>query len=50
MLHSSATGRRHEQTLPEAPGPRQALHPRACPPGIPGAGFVLAQEFEGVMT
>jgi hypothetical protein len=24
MFHGSATGRRREQTLPEAPGPRQA--------------------------
>src|ERR1700677_4892113 len=28
MFHSSATGRRREQTLPEALGLRQALHPR----------------------
>jgi hypothetical protein len=28
MFHSSATSRRREQTLPEAPGPRQAPHPR----------------------
>ncbi len=27
-FHSSATGRRREQTLPEAPGLRQAPHPR----------------------
>jgi RNA polymerase sigma-70 factor (ECF subfamily) len=26
-FHSSATGRRRKQTLPEAPGLRQALHP-----------------------
>jgi hypothetical protein len=26
MFHSSATGRRREQTLPEALGLRQALH------------------------
>jgi hypothetical protein len=28
MSHSSATGRRREQTLSEAPALRQALHPR----------------------
>src|SRR5580658_8850306 len=28
MFHSSATGRRRDQTLPEAPGLRQAPHPR----------------------
>jgi len=28
MFHSSATGRRREQTLPDALGLRQALHPR----------------------
>jgi hypothetical protein len=28
MFHSSATGRRHTQTLPESLALRQALHPR----------------------
>jgi hypothetical protein len=27
-----------------------AASPRAAPPGIPAAGFVLKQEFEGVIT
>src|ERR1700735_4531425 len=37
MLHSSATGRRREQTLPEAPGLRQALHSRDDTAGCVGS-------------
>jgi hypothetical protein len=36
MSHSSATGRRREQTLPEALGLRQALHPRDDTAGSAG--------------
>src|SRR5450755_1091786 len=37
MFHSSATGRRREQTLPEALGLRQALHPRDDTAGNAGS-------------
>src|SRR5713226_1527514 len=37
MFHSSATGRRREQTLPEALGLRQALHPRDDTAGSAGS-------------
>ena len=36
-FHSSATGRRREQTLPEAPGLRQGLHPRDDTAGNAGS-------------
>src|SRR5690242_6783800 len=40
-FHSSATGRRRKQTLPEAPGLRQALHPRDDTAGKAGDRHLL---------
>src|ERR1700733_129547 len=37
MFHSSATGRRRRQTLPEAPGLRQERHPRDDTAGSAGS-------------
>jgi pimeloyl-ACP methyl ester carboxylesterase len=38
MFHSSATGRRRERIFPEAPGLRQARHPRDDTAGSAGIG------------
>jgi hypothetical protein len=44
MFHSSATGRRREQTLHEATGIRQALHPQDDTAGSAGSQALSANK------